>query len=366
MTGKDLYSAMSGIENRYLAMADAPNKEDISMKKHSGKIRYFLIAAALVSLLGVTAYAVTAKIQLNTKRYMQGTGESVEANASAPYEAEINFQSTADTYEGLQTYCPSWLPEGYHLRFVSAKAYGHQTLHFATASDESALVLETTRGDNATDLVLESVTKEESITVGSLPGTLYTCTGGERVLLWTDEDRGVGFMLLTGDTELDLMRVAESVRPDPDLKPTNEDRYQLALEELGDYQITGLPENYPETEFIASPKEDGGGWFAYVYRWYIDAKKNTTVELEYETFLLNGDKDGDSAQDSEPVPETPDTILKMNGGGEATTVQGMPAAVTQGHIVWVDWENKMLFQITADSMDADQLQQLADSVQKVQ
>ena len=187
MTGKDLYSAMSGIEDRYLAMTDAPNKEDISMKKHSGKLRYFLIAAALVSLLGVTAYAVTAKIQLNTKRYMQGTGESVEANASAPYEAEINFQSTADTYEGLQTYCPSWLPEGYHLRFVSAKAYGHQTLHFATASDESALVLETTRGDNATDLVLESVTKEESITVGSIPGTLYTCTGGERVLLWTDE-----------------------------------------------------------------------------------------------------------------------------------------------------------------------------------
>lgn len=57
------------------------------------------------------------------------------------------------------------------------------------------------------------------------------------MLLWTDEDRGVGFMLLTGDTELDLIRVAESVRPDPDLKPTNEDRYQLALEELGDYHL---------------------------------------------------------------------------------------------------------------------------------
>lgn len=38
MTVKDLYSAISGIEDRYLAMADAPNKEDISMKKHSGKL----------------------------------------------------------------------------------------------------------------------------------------------------------------------------------------------------------------------------------------------------------------------------------------------------------------------------------------
>ena len=62
MTVKDLYSAMSGIEDRYLVMADAPKKENISMKKHSGKLRFFLIAAALVSLLGVTAYAVTAKI----------------------------------------------------------------------------------------------------------------------------------------------------------------------------------------------------------------------------------------------------------------------------------------------------------------
>ena len=38
MTVKDLYSAMSGIEDRYLAMADAPNKEDISMKKHSAPV----------------------------------------------------------------------------------------------------------------------------------------------------------------------------------------------------------------------------------------------------------------------------------------------------------------------------------------
>ena len=84
MNGRDLYGAMSGIDDRFLAMADAPNKGKIFMNKKI-KLRKFLIAAALISLLGVTAYAVTAKIQLNTKRYMQGTGESVEANASAPY-----------------------------------------------------------------------------------------------------------------------------------------------------------------------------------------------------------------------------------------------------------------------------------------
>ena len=154
------------------------------------------------------------------------------------------------------------------------------------------------------------------------------------------------------------MHVAESVRPDSALQPTNADRARLALEELGDYRITGLPANYPETEFTASPKEDGGDWYAYVYRWYIDAKQNDVVLLEYESFLLNGDKD-------EPqVEETPEIILAMYGGGDTATVQGMQAVVTDGKIVWVDWEQKVVFQISAENFSREQLQQLADSVQK--
>lgn len=357
MKGKDLYSAMSGIDDRFLAIADAPNKEEHSMKKHV-KTRRFLIAAALVSLLGVTAFAVTSKIQLQTTRYAQNTGETVEPNASTAYEAEIGFRSTAEEYEGLQSYRPTWVPDGYQLRFVSDKAYGCQTLHYETASNESALVLEVTRGTGGGNLTIEDVSGEENVSVGDLTGTLYTSASGERVLIWMDEEKGVGFMLTAVDADLDLMRVAESVQPDPDLEPTNADRYRMALEELGDYRITGLPENYPETEFVASPKEDGGGSYAYVRRWYIDAKQNDTVFLMYETFSL--DTVGDERRD--PVENTPETVLTMNGGGEPTTVQGMPAAIADGQIVWVDWDKQVVFTITADSMDAAQLQDLADSV----
>lgn len=357
MNGKDLYQAFSGIDDRYLAMADSHQKENISMKKQ-GKLRYFLIAAALISLLGVTAYAVNSQIQLSTQRYRQGTDETVEANASVPYNAEITFTSTAEEYVGLQSYRPTWVPDGYRLRFVGPKAFGNQTLHYEADSNPSALVLEVTRGTEGANMVLEDVAKEEAVTVSGLPGTLLTSTSGERVLIWTDEEKGVGFLLITEDTGLDLMHVAESVRPDSALQPTNADRARLALEELGDYRITGLPANYPETEFTASPKEDGGDWYAYVYRWYIDAKQNDVVLLEYESFLLNGDKD-------EPqVEETPETILAMYGGGDTATVQGMQAVVTDGKIVWVDWEQKVVFQISAENFSREQLQQLADSVQK--
>ena len=358
MKGKDLYSAMSGIDDKYLAIADAPNKEEHSMKKHV-KIRRLLIAAALVSLLGVTAFAVTSKIQLKITRYMQNTGETVEPNGSTSYEAEIRFQSNAEEYEGLQSYRPTWVPEGYQLRFVGDKAYGHQILQYATASDDCALDMEVTRGGQGHEIIIENVSKEESVSVGNLPGRLYTATSGLRVLTWVDEEKGIGFMLRAKDADVDLMRVAESVQPDPELEPTNADRYRMALEELGDYQITGLPENYPETEFTASPLEDGGGWYAYVRRWYIDAKQNDTVYLMYETFLL--DTEGDERR--EPVENIPETVLAMNGGGEPTTVQGMPAAIADGQIVWVDWDKQVVFMIAADSMDASQLQTLADSVQ---
>lgn len=358
MNGNDLLHAMSGIDERYLAMADAPKKECVSMKKHHKPI-YFLIAAVLVSLLAVTTYAVAAKIQLNTRRYDQDTGETVPANASTPYDTEINFAPAAEEYVGLESCRPTWVPEGYRLRFVSAKAYGKQTLHYETDGAPSALVFEMTRGTEYTDMVLEDTVKEEQVTVGTLPGTLYTTASGERALLWTDEEKGAGYVLLTEDTRLDLLRVAQSVQPDPELKPTMADRFQLALEELGDYQITGLPANYPETEFMASPKEDGSDWYAYVNRWYIDVQKNDTIAFQYETFSLIGDKD-------EPQKAlTAEDVLQMYGGGESTTVQGMPAAVSDDQIVWVDWENQVVFQISHDGLGAEQLQKLADSVTKM-
>lgn len=348
MNGRDLLHAMSGIDERYLAMADAPKKECVSMKKHRKSI-YFLIAAVLISLLGVSAYAVTTKIQLNIRRYDQNTGETVPANAAFPYDTEVNFAPAAEEYVCLESCRPTWVPDGYRLRFVSAKAMGRQTLHFETDENPSALVFRMTRGTDFTDIVIENVVKEEQVTVGTLPGTLYTSTNGQD-LLWADGDKGIGYALLADGTDIDLLRVAQSVQPDPELKPTDEDRFQLALEELGDYQITGLPDNYPETEFIAYPREDGGGWYAYVKRWYIDVQQNDIIFFQYETFSL---ADGVTAEAAGIPAQGPDTV------------QGMPAAVSDDQIVWVDWKNQVVFQISHDGLGADQLQKLADSVRRM-
>ena len=349
MNGNDLLHAMSGIDERYLAMADAPKEACLPGKKRHNLIR-FLVAAALISLLGVSAYAVAAKIQLNTRRYAQNTGETVPPNASAPYDVETNFAPTAESYVVLESCRPTWVPEGYRLSFVSAKAFGRQTLIYETDTDSNTLDFRMTRGSAATDIVIEEVIKEEPVTVGPLPGTLYTAATGIQVLLWTDGEKGIGYNLWTNDASIDLLRVAQSVQPDPELRPTKEDRFQLALEELGDYQITGLPDNYSETEFIACPREDGGGWYAYVKRWYTDIQQNDTIFFQYESFSLADDTTAEAAGIPTQGPDT---------------VQGMPAAVSDNHIIWVDWENQVVFQISHDGLGAGQLQKLADSVTKM-
>ena len=348
MNGTDLLRAMSGIDERYLAMADAPKGAYLPPKKHHNPIR-FLIAAALISLLGVSAYAVAAKIQLNTRRYAQDTGKTVPPNASAPYDVETNFAPTAEEYIGLGSCRPTWVPEGYHLSFVSAKAFGRQTVVYETDTSSNTLDFRMTRGSAATDIVIEEVIREEAVTVGPLPGTLYTAATGIQVLLWADGEKGIGYDLWTNDASIDLLRVAQSVQPDPELRPTKEDRFQLALEELGDYQITGLPDRYSETEFIASPREDGGGWYAYVKRWYTNTQQNVTIFFQYESFSL---ADGVTAEAVGIPAQGPDTV------------QGMPAAVSDDQIVWVDWENQVVFQISHDGLGAEQLQKLADSVMK--
>ena len=165
------------------------------------------------------------------------------------------------------------------------------------------------------------------------------------------------------DATVDLLAIARSVAPGEPLTPTRAAGEQKALEELGDYRITGLPENYSQTDFMASPLEDGGGWYAYVRRWYGDGvSTDTTVFLGYESFTLVNDKPAE--HETAPVENTPETILEYQGGGEPITIQGMPAAVADGRVSWVDWDAQVVFSLYANQLSREELIVLAESVQR--
>lgn len=351
MKAEDLFIAIGQAADRQLLESE-PFQEGTEMKKASKLIRNLLIAATLAALLSVTVYAVHSRIQMNVTKQEN----------PASYDVEIDFQRTGNEYLELGDYYPQQLPEGCKCSFVSDKALGFQRLVFDDAAGEFAFDLTMELGSEGLQKTIVDVVSEEEVTVGSCPGTLYTSESGERFLTWYDEETGVGFFMSAVDG-VDILTIAQSVAPGTPLTPTRAAGAQKALEQLGDYRITGLPESYSETDFMASPLEDGGGWYAYVRRWYSDkVSTDSTIFLTYESFTLTNDKPLEHGE--EPVENTPATILEYQGGGTPTTVQEMPAAVADGRVSWVDWEAQLIFSIYAEQLSQEQLLELAQSVKR--
>lgn len=351
MKAEDLFIAIGQAEDRQLLESE-PFQEGKNMKKASKLIRNLLIAATLAVLLSVTVYAVHSRIQMNVTKQEN----------PASYDVEIDFQRTGNEYLELGDYYPQQLPEGCKCSFVSDKALGFQRLVFDDAAGEFAFDLTMELGSEGLQKAIVDVVSEEAVTIGSCPGTLYTCQSGDRCLTWYDEETGVGFFMTAVDG-VDILTIARSVAPGESLTPTRAAGAQKALEQLGDYRITGLPDTYSETDFMASPLEDGDGWYAYVRRWYSDkVSTDSTIYFEYEHFNLVSDKPAE--HETEPVENSPATILEYQGGGTPTTVQEMPAAVADGRVSWVDWEAQVIFSIYAEQLSQEQLLELAQSVKR--
>lgn len=89
MTGRELYEAIGQIDDRYLEIVDAPNKEDTNMiQKHFSvrkAVTYILAAAICISILAVTAMAVgwIPNIFLSLKEQYPEDQELFEAAATA-------------------------------------------------------------------------------------------------------------------------------------------------------------------------------------------------------------------------------------------------------------------------------------------
>ena len=48
-----------------------------------------------------------------------------------------------------------------------------------------------------------------------------------------------------------------------------------------------LPEGYEEQGVMGSPLEEGGGWYSYVRKYYVNKAENTRIYFEYETYAID-------------------------------------------------------------------------------
>lgn len=365
MKAEDLFLAIGGLESCRLQRSEVcvntpscnTNGEEPKMQHKNWKrtIRNLLIAAAIISALSITAYAaVNARIRLEvTKR--QGN-EAAEQVSEGTYEVELDFQRTGDAYIEMGAYYPQEIPEGYQLSFVSDPAMGMQNLVYENAAGEEAFRFIMQLGSDGGQVNLDHIKKEEQVTIHGCPGTLYCHERGTQTVVWQDEAQGFGFVLLGNEPGLDMLSIAESVGPGEPLTPTLAAGYDTALSQLGDYRITALPDGFRQTDFMASPLEDGGGWYAYVRRWYGDkVSTDNTIYFAYEHFTLESDPS---------VENAPETIIEYWGGGEPTTILGMPGAVQDGGIIWVDWDEQVVFSLCASNRTSQELLALAESIER--
>lgn len=106
MKATDLNQAFDYVDDAYLAEVDAPEKENQTMKSKK-RIRYLVLAAALICLLSITVYAAEL---LNIHSYYSGSSKIYEKHSD---------MGRALAQVGLQAEIPESFASGF--RFQSAE-----------------------------------------------------------------------------------------------------------------------------------------------------------------------------------------------------------------------------------------------------
>lgn len=283
-----------------------------------------------------------------------GPGEKMEVSKfylGPDYTIELEQEPT--TFIEWQSVYPQKIPEGYELEYVGDRAYGQQSIEWKNQDgDLISYTLYFRLGQYGREF--EGYGEPEVVSINGHTG--YK-TGNS--LLWTDEELGFAYDLhVTGD--VDLITLAQSVAPGPELPVTNNDFTAKALEQLGDYCITVLPDNMFEDGLSGSPLESEDDWYSYVRRWYYDKTNNDQVYFTYETYLT------DCA--------TEEDVLRLFVSGmtepEFVTINGYPGITMQdGNRAYVAWMNGdvsqgVSFQLFSEQFTVEDLLKMAESVQK--
>ena len=356
-------ATLAGLEESTLKM-------DTIKQKARPAYRTALIAAVVAVLLVGTAVAVAvSRIQLveetQTVQY-ESTGETSQALV-------LGFEPTDDAPIHLGVWEIGSVPEGYEradrsYMIVDNGANGGERWE-NDRGDSVGMTYEAADqlfGQIALDV--NHIAEKTEVSVGGSPGTLYRETNGSQLLLWMNEERGIGFILSAASADVDILAVAESVRETGEAPEISEETAAV-LEQLGDWTFDDMPEGYELYFSYGYP-----GDFAYVYRTYENAE-HYKIHLSYEAAVYTDDIDacvgnyrelanmaemyGNSNDDGVRVEKY--TISELE-------VQGMDARLVRYEdgapvkLMWMDRDSELVFSLSGDGLDAEALISLADSV----
>ena len=276
---------------------------------------------------------------------------------------KINFDEVHDVFIELGSWYPQEIPEGYTMTFVSDGApYQNQNIIYEN-EEGNEIWYWIYIADPASSAEVYDIVSKTEVKINGEDGILYEQLGGYLTLVWINEEQGFGYKLTASDIEVDLIAMAESTAEGEPLTPSRSEETKQAIEELGDYSPTYLPEGFEEQGVQASPLSDGGGWYSYVRKWYVNKKENTQIYFTYETYAI-ATEDGftDDARTICAFQIPCCDILKGIIVGDEIEINGMYGLATSNRVVWADPENHVFYYLSSEDVTGEELLKVAKSI----
>ena len=367
MKEKRLLIALGSVNDKFIEEMYEPHAEEKKTIGHYSSRRLWLIAAIIALMLFLMGSAITALVKMRVepvKVNVQNGGNQTATTHS--HEGErVNFDEVQDVFIELGSYYPQEIPGGYTMTFVSdPSAQQDQIVRYENAAGDW-LTFRIYIAHEASAVEVYNIEKKRDVSINGHAGILYEQTEGDRVLVWVDEKNGYGFSLRAEDESVDLIVMAESTAEGEPLTPTYAEQKEKAIQQLGDYSPTYLPDGFEEQGVQASPLEDGGDWYSYVRKWYVNKTDNTQIYLEYETYrIITEDGYTDDAKTACSFLIPGYDILRGQTAGEEIEINGLFGIATNCDIAWADPENHVVYHLHSEDVMGEELLRVAQSMLK--
>lgn len=374
MNGRELLEGMSFIHGKYVQEADGPLV--IEVRKRTGFWKKPLFIAAVIGLtILLMGSAIFARVTMNVGKvksiisvakptedtWLDAYVLETQTYAYEYREGErVEFEKTDDQFIELGSYYPTEIPDGYTMTFVSdTDSMQKQRIVYENAEGKY-IDFWVFIGDPAANVEIYDIIERSNIKINGHDGILYE-QGSGLTLVWIYEDVGHGFALRAQDSNVDLVAMAESTVEGEPLVPTRTESIMKGLEELGDLSPTYLPAGFEELNVSASPLDDGGGWYSYVRKWYVNKAENTRIYFEYETYVIateDGYTDDAKTICSFFIPGYERGVAVY----EEVEIDGMFGLATENDIAWADPDKHIVYHLYSEDITGDELMKVAQSI----
>ena len=360
-----LFRALGCVNDQFIEEMYAPAEVKMKSFGRPPVKRLLLIAALAALMLFLMGSAIAALVTMRVEpvKVNVQNGGNQETSGHAHEGERVNFDEVQNVFIELGSYYPQEIPEGYTMTFVSdPSAQQDQIVRYENAAGDW-LTYRIYIAAPASAVEVYDIEKKTDVTINGCAGILYEQTGGTQTLVWADEANGYGFSLRADEGTVDLLAMAKSTAEGDPLTPTYAEQKKKAIEQLGNYFPEYLPEGFEEQGVQASPLEDGGDWYSYVRKWYVNKAENTQIYFEYETYkIITEDGYADDARTACSFLIPGYDILKGQTAGEEIEINGLFGIAASCDIAWADPERHVVYHLHSEDVLGEELLKVAKSI----